>query len=155
MLAIGPERGLAPWLSHHTRERQKSEGGGLKSEHRNRLQHHSPIFKRPIYATMFCPASRRCLTRLLRDPARGYSIPTFLVPAFSQPSRAQCFSSTAPAPSRIGGTPISIPPEVTLNLIDLPRTQLRGRAKEAPTTAIEVSGPLGIYHHPFPKIYVV
>jgi len=67
------------------------------------------------------------------------------VPAFSQPLRAQCFSTTSPAQSRIGSTPVSIPPEVSLKFIDLPQTQTRGRVKEVPKTAIEVSGPKGMF----------
>ncbi|KAL2012305.1 hypothetical protein VTN00DRAFT_5023 [Thermoascus crustaceus] len=92
---------------------------------------------------MSCAVSRSCFRQLLRDPVRNTSLPAFLVPAFSQPLRAQCFSTTSPAQSRVGGAPISIPPEVSLKFIDLPQTQVRGRAKETPKTAIEVNGPKG------------
>lgn len=71
------------------------------------------------------------------------SLPVFLAPAFSHPLRAQCFSTTSSAQSRVGGASISIPPEVSLNFIDLPQAKTRGRAKEIPKTAIEIKGPLG------------
>ncbi|KAL1986582.1 hypothetical protein VTN96DRAFT_6160 [Rasamsonia emersonii] len=92
---------------------------------------------------MSCAASRRCLTQLLRDPVRSTSLPTFLVPAFSQPLRAQWFSTTSLTHSRVGATPITVPPEVTLKFIDLPQPKSRGRAKEIPKMAVEVNGPLG------------
>jgi large subunit ribosomal protein L6 len=94
---------------------------------------------------MSCAASKRCLTQLIRDPARSRSLPTFLVPAFSQPLRAQCFSTTSAAQSRVGGAPISVPPEVSLKFVDLPQTQVRSRTKEIPKMAIEVKGPLGMF----------
>ncbi|GAM34196.1 hypothetical protein TCE0_015r01614 [Talaromyces pinophilus] len=92
---------------------------------------------------MSCAASQRCLVQLLREPIRSRSVPTFLVPALSQPLRTQSFSTTSAARSRIGGAPVSIPPEVNLSLIDLPQTNVRGKAKDAPKMAVEVNGPLG------------
>ncbi|KAL1996023.1 hypothetical protein VTN49DRAFT_558 [Thermomyces lanuginosus] len=88
-------------------------------------------------------ASIRCLRQLLREPTRTSSLPTFLVPAFSQPFQTRCFSATSSAQSRIGGTPISIPPEVTLKFIDLPQPDAPARGKEIPKMAVEVNGPLG------------
>jgi hypothetical protein len=84
-----------------------------------------------------------CLRQLTRNPLRQTSLPIFLAPAYSHPLRTQCFSTTSPTQSRVGGAPISIPPEVSLKFIDLPQTQVRGRSKEIPKTAIEVKGPLG------------
>ncbi|KAJ9224509.1 hypothetical protein DTO212C5_5086 [Paecilomyces variotii] len=93
---------------------------------------------------MSCAVSRSCFRQLMRDPLRNNAVPSFLVPAFSQPLRAQCFSTTSPAQSRVGGAPISIPPDVSLNFIDLPQAQTRGRsAKDIPKTAVQVKGPLG------------
>lgn len=93
---------------------------------------------------MSCAASQRCLVQLLREPIRSKSVPAFLVPALSQPLRTQCFSTTSAARSRIGGASVSIPPEVNLSLIDLPQTNVRGKAKDAPKMAVEVKGPLGL-----------
>ncbi|OJJ45304.1 hypothetical protein ASPZODRAFT_152979 [Penicilliopsis zonata CBS 506.65] len=92
---------------------------------------------------MSCSISRSCLKQLTRDPLRGSSLPVFLAPAFSRPLRAQCFSSTSPAQSRIGGAPVSVPPEVSLQFINIRNPKVRGRGKEIPNTAIEIKGPLG------------
>ncbi|KAH8704916.1 putative mitochondrial 54S ribosomal protein YmL16 [Talaromyces proteolyticus] len=92
---------------------------------------------------MPCHASKRCLMQLMREPVRTGTVPTFLVPALSHPLRSQCFSTTSAVKSRVGSSPVSIPPEVDLKFIDLPQTQTRDRSKEIPKIAIEVNGPLG------------
>jgi large subunit ribosomal protein L6 len=94
---------------------------------------------------MFCAASRHSLKLVLQDPARSCSLPAFLIPAFSQLLSARCFSTTYPTNSRVGGAPISVPPDVTLKFIDLPGMQFRGRAKDMPKIAVEVTGPRGMY----------
>lgn len=97
---------------------------------------------------MACTSSQRCLVQLLREPIRSKSVPAFLVPALTQSSRSrQWFSTTSAARSRIGGAPVSIPPEVNLNLIELPQVKARGKAKDAPKLAVEVKGPLGLSSH--------
>ncbi|CAG8032732.1 unnamed protein product [Penicillium salamii] len=85
---------------------------------------------------------QRCVRQLLREPFQRSSLPIFLAPAFSS-SRSQCFSTTSPAQSRVGGAPISIPPEVTFNLVDLPETLTRTRGKDIPKFAAEIKGPRG------------
>ncbi|RHZ54376.1 mitochondrial 54S ribosomal protein uL6m [Aspergillus thermomutatus] len=84
-----------------------------------------------------------CFRQLTRTPLRQTPLPVFLASAYSHPLRTQCFSTSSPTQSRVGGAPISIPPEVSLKFVDLPQTQVRGRSKEIPKTAIEVKGPLG------------
>lgn len=95
-------------------------------------------------SNMHCRASQRCLLQLLREPVRSRSVPTFLVPALSQPWRSQCFSTTSAMQSRIGSSPVSVPAEVSLKFIDLPHANARDRSKEVPKMAIEVNGPLGM-----------
>ncbi|OQE22941.1 hypothetical protein PENSTE_c009G04274 [Penicillium steckii] len=85
---------------------------------------------------------QRCARQLLREPFQRGSLPLFLTPAFS-PSRAQCFSTTAPAQSRVGGAAISVPPEVSFTLLDLPKTVNRGHGKDVPTHAAHIKGPKG------------
>ncbi|KAL4922443.1 ribosomal protein L6, alpha-beta domain-containing protein [Aspergillus aurantiobrunneus] len=89
--------------------------------------------------TSFLPQS--CFRQLARTPLakRAPVCPAPL--SRSQPT--QCFSTTPRAQSRVGGSPVSIPPEVALKFIELPQTQGRGGAKDQPKTAIEISGPLG------------
>ncbi|GMF67406.1 unnamed protein product [Aspergillus oryzae] len=88
--------------------------------------------------------TQNCFKQLSRGPLRQGSLPIYLAPAFSQPQRTQPFSTTSSTQSRVGGAPISVPPEVSLKFIDLPQTQVRGVAKDIPKTAIEVKGPLGV-----------
>lgn len=95
-----------------------------------------------IQTPMSC-LPQRCARQLLREPFQRGSIPLFLTPAFS-PSRAQCFSTTSPAQSRVGGAAISIPPEVSLSLVDLPKSMSRTRGKDIPTMAAHIKGPKGM-----------
>ena len=92
-------------------------------------------------AMSFLP--QRCARQLLREPFQRRSLPLFLTPAFS-PSRIQSFSSTSPAQSRVGGAPISIPPEVSLSLIDAPRAVTQGRGKDVGKFAAQIKGPKGM-----------
>ncbi|KAJ5129473.1 uncharacterized protein N7515_005512 [Penicillium bovifimosum] len=84
---------------------------------------------------------QRCARQLLREPFQRGSLPIFLAPAFSP--RTQCFSTTTPAQSRVGGAAISIPPEVSFNLVDLPAGLSRTRGKDIPKFAAEIKGPKG------------
>ncbi|CAG7976876.1 unnamed protein product [Penicillium olsonii] len=85
---------------------------------------------------------QRCARQLLREPFQRGSLPIFLAPAFSQP-RSQCFSTTSPSQSRVGGAPITIPPEVSFKLVDIPETLTRTRGKDIPKFAAEIKGPRG------------
>lgn len=58
------------------------------------------------------------------------------------PSRQ--FSSTALRCSQIGRTPLSIPPEVEFNVLDIPQTAVQERAsRKAPSPSVQIKGPLG------------
>ncbi|CAJ2505551.1 Uu.00g129450.m01.CDS01 [Anthostomella pinea] len=92
---------------------------------------------------MLVPTRGRVLEKAITGSA-AISLPSFLVPAFQQKAapRRQ-FSDTSSRPSKLGRTPISIPPGVEL-LIGEPRV------KKDPTTylripkrTVTVSGPLG------------
>ncbi|EEP76399.1 hypothetical protein UREG_01248 [Uncinocarpus reesii 1704] len=89
--------------------------------------------------------SRIYCRQLLRESARLNSLPPFLVPAFSLPPKTQNFSTSAASQSRIGAAPISVPPEVALKFIDLPKSKATTRVTsvDVPVVAVEVSGPLG------------
>lgn len=98
-----------------------------------------------LSAMMTWTVSRQCYSQLLRESARVNSVPAFLIPAFSLPQRPQTFSTSATRQSRIGAAPLSIPPEVSLNFINLPKSKTvpRANAADIPILAVEVSGPLG------------
>ncbi|KAH6647859.1 ribosomal protein L6, alpha-beta domain-containing protein [Truncatella angustata] len=96
---------------------------------------------------MLAPSrSRLAAAALASTPSSSISLPSFLVPAFqnatpSQPRRQ--FSQTGPRASKLGRTPISIPPGVEL-VVGEPRV------KRDPTTylripkrTVTVTGPLG------------
>ncbi|KKK22892.1 hypothetical protein P175DRAFT_0497142 [Aspergillus ochraceoroseus IBT 24754] len=83
-----------------------------------------------------------CFRQLARNSSRQ-RVPVFLAPELARAQQTQCFSTTPRTQSRMGGAAISVPPEVSLKFIDLPQTQIRGKAKDQPKVAIEVKGPLG------------
>ncbi|KAK3394911.1 ribosomal protein L6, alpha-beta domain-containing protein [Podospora didyma] len=89
---------------------------------------------------------------MLAAPARGRAIassssvvtlPSFLVPAFQTTTAARHFSATTNRPSKLGTTPISIPPNVEL-LIGEPKVKkdLTTYLKIAKRT-VTITGPLG------------
>lgn len=101
---------------------------------------------------MACTSLHSPLRQLVRDAGRSRELPSFLVPAASQRWLIRQNSTVAaPAPqSRIGRTPINIPPEVSLRFYDLPRGNSRSRNPDTATTALEVTGPLGQLTVPLP-----
>lgn len=92
-------------------------------------------------ATMSASIPQRCARQLLREASQRSSLPIFLAPAFSP----RAFSTTSPAQSRVGGAAISIPPEVSFKLVDLPKSLVRTRGKDIPKYAAEIKGPRGMY----------
>ncbi len=46
--------------------------------------------------------------------------------------------------SRIGRTPIVVPPEVSLRFYELPKPKVRSRHPDTPSMAVEITGPLGM-----------
>ncbi|KAI1380145.1 ribosomal protein L6 [Hypoxylon crocopeplum] len=93
---------------------------------------------------MLAPSRGKVLERALSRTAAAVTLPAFLVPAFQSTSapRRQ-FSSTSNRHSKLGRTPISIPPGVELTIGE-------PRVKKDPTTylripkrTITVAGPLG------------
>lgn len=87
-----------------------------------------------------------CFRQLSRSSLRHGSLPAFLTPAFSQPRQTQCFSTTSPTMSRVGRSAIRVPPEVSLDFVDLPESSERSkkaRGVDIPKTEAVVKGPLG------------
>lgn len=72
------------------------------------------------------------------------SLPSFLLPAFPVSSRS--FSSSAPRQSYIGRAALSIPPEVTFNILQpVPKKNARSALSDARRT-VEIEGPLGMFN---------
>ncbi|XXG96137.1 54S ribosomal protein L6 mitochondrial [Hypoxylon texense] len=92
---------------------------------------------------MLAPSQGKILKRTVSSSAAAVTLPAFLVPAFQTPRPRRQFSSTPYRPSKLGRTPISIPPGVELTIGE-PRvkkdltTYLR-----IPKRTVTVSGPLG------------
>ncbi|KAI0876721.1 54S ribosomal protein L6 [Hypoxylon argillaceum] len=89
---------------------------------------------------MLAPSRSKALEKAISGTA--ITLPCFLVPAFQASPRRQ-FSKTSSASSKLGRTPISIPPGVEITIGD-------PRAKKDPTSylrvakrTVTVSGPLG------------
>ena len=71
-------------------------------------------------------------------------LPEFLLPAFSSPHISKPFSSTSKCRSRIGGEPLSLPPNVDLQILEPPVPKNRTIVMTEQPKIIEVKGPLGI-----------
>ncbi|RAL17354.1 mitochondrial 54S ribosomal protein uL6m [Aspergillus homomorphus CBS 101889] len=84
-----------------------------------------------------------CLRQFARSSLRQGAASARPGSAFALPLRTQPFSTTSPTQSRKGGAAITVPPEVSLNFIDLPVVSARGAVKDIPKVAIQVKGPLG------------
>ncbi|KAI3321178.1 54S ribosomal protein L6 [Xylariaceae sp. AK1471] len=89
---------------------------------------------------MLAPSRSKVLEKAVSSTA--VTLPGFLVPAFQVSPRRQ-FSNTSSKPSKLGRTPISIPPGVEITIGE-------PRAKKDPTSylripkrTVTVSGPLG------------
>jgi large subunit ribosomal protein L6 len=83
----------------------------------------------------------RALERAASDAA--ITLPGFLVPAFQTSSQRRQFSSTANASSKLGRTPISIPPGVEITIGDLKTKKDPTTYLQIPKRTVTVSGPLG------------
>ncbi|KAI9733908.1 MAG: hypothetical protein M1834_002563 [Cirrosporium novae-zelandiae] len=86
----------------------------------------------------------RSVQHLARISAPTASLPIFLVPALtrSKYQSYRSFSSSPSCKSRVGASTISIPPEVTLSVVDPPKKR-DVLSKEIPMRTVHVVGPLG------------
>ncbi|EEY22070.1 mitochondrial 54S ribosomal protein YmL16 [Verticillium alfalfae VaMs.102] len=90
---------------------------------------------------MFAPGRGLALRQALGS-SPSVSLPTFLVPAFQTTSRRQ-FSASTNRSSKLGRTPLSIPPGVEI-VIGEPRVKRDATSYlKIPKRTVSVSGPLG------------
>ncbi|KAI2472887.1 ribosomal protein L6 [Annulohypoxylon bovei var. microspora] len=92
---------------------------------------------------MLAPSRGKVLERALSNANAATTLPAFLVPAFQTAAPRRQFSSTTKRPSKLGRTPISIPPGIELTIGE-------PRVKKDPTTylkipkrTVTIAGPLG------------
>jgi len=92
-------------------------------------------------ATMLAPGRSKVLEKAISGSA--VTLPGFLVPAFQASSPRRQFSNTSSKPSKLGRTPISIPPGVEITLGDLTVKKDMTTYLRIPKRTVTVSGPLG------------
>ena len=80
-------------------------------------------------------------------------LPDFLLPAFSPLHISNPFSSTSKCRSRIGSEPLSLPPNVDLQILEPPVPKSRSIALTEQPKIIEVKGPLGILDQTCRKLF--
>ncbi|EON68644.1 hypothetical protein W97_07902 [Coniosporium apollinis CBS 100218] len=105
---------------------------------------------------MICTASRRCLQSTavpLSVPCA--TIPAFLLPAFQQPPTSRSFSSSQPCRSKIGKSPLSIPPNVTFTVTEAPRTKGGRISRTQGMSTAHIIGPLGEMSMPIPPFIAI
>jgi hypothetical protein len=94
---------------------------------------------------MLGPTSKRCASAALNPSPSWIVLPSFLLPAFqsARPS-FRTFSTSRPAQSKIGKAPLSVPPEVTFDVIPVPDAKGKPRAGRAQlASTVNIKGPLG------------
>ena len=72
-------------------------------------------------------------------------LPDFLLPAFATPRISKSFSNTSKCKSRIGSEPLSLPPNVDLQILEPPVQKNKSVALTEQPKIIEVKGPLGTF----------
>lgn len=86
---------------------------------------------------------RQALQRAVASaPSPTVTLPSFLVPAFQTPARRN-FSATTNRPSKLGRTPLSIPPGVELTIGDLFVKKDMTSYLRTYKRKVTVTGPLG------------
>ncbi|KAI9841898.1 MAG: hypothetical protein M1838_003352 [Thelocarpon superellum] len=91
------------------------------------------------------PIGRACVRMVTELSPRSSILPLpFLVPALHGFGGSRCFSQSRPAASHYTRTPLSLPPEVTFQVLDPPLVKKQhGMKREAPRKTVELTGPLG------------
>lgn len=100
-----------------------------------------------LMTAMFTPAKKAALGPAMRVAlSRATSLPGFLVPAWQSTAAATAarqFSTTGPRPSKLGRTPISIPPGVELTIGEPRMVNNMTSYKPKVIKTINIKGPLG------------
>lgn len=101
----------------------------------------------PMASSIHCTRSARALRATFgTGRTNDATLPAFLVPALAHPPPTQRshFSTTRPQRSKIGKLPLSLPPEVSFDIIAPPPVkQGGGISRNEPSSRVEITGPLG------------
>lgn len=106
-------------------------------------------------ANMLAASCRTRAAATILSPASVITLPSFLVPALVAPAaqgRRQ-FSASAAQPSKLGRTPISIPPGVELTIGEPWVKQDLTTYKQTPKRTLTITGPLGRKAMPIAHMY--
>lgn len=97
-----------------------------------------------LMASSIVSRNGRTLSRAVpKTPSAALAIPGFLVPAWQDSASPRQFSTTTKCPSKLGRTPLSVPPGVEI-LVSDPITKKKATSwKPTVHKAITVKGPLG------------
>lgn len=94
-----------------------------------------------------CTHSRSALNTVFRTTStQSVILPRFLVPAiaFPSPTPRTHFSTTTRCQSKIGKAPLSLPPEVSFQILEPSAgRQRRNMSRTEPPRTVEIQGPLG------------
>jgi len=106
-----------------------------------------------------CARSSRALRSIFAPAlAADTPLPAFLVPALAHPRPTQRthFSTSQPQRSKIGRLPLSLPPDVTFDIITPPPVkQSRGISRNEPPSRVQIAGPLGTLNYEVPPYVVI
>lgn len=106
---------------------------------------------------MFGPARRHCAQCVTTTSTsnNSVSLPSFLLPAFQPASPFRSFATSSPRLSKIGKASLSIPPEVTFNVITHKQGSNGRISRTQPTSTVHIKGPLGELSMSIPPYIVI
>ena len=135
--------GNLSWLQYHRHFRLQSLWSRFTP-----ISMYSPACRRALRPSTICTATQS---------ASEFTLPGFLVPAFTQRWQQRAnFSATRSEKSKIGSAPLTLPPDVTFNIIQTPAVaQGRGMSRTQPGAVVEIQGPLGKMSYPIPAYMTI
>ncbi|KHN99105.1 beta-tubulin [Metarhizium album ARSEF 1941] len=130
-------------------EYQQYQEAGVDDEQEQEYDEEAPVDE-PLE---FVPAKGKAFGHALRMNAPE-ALMEFLVPAWQTSAQRQ-FSTTTKRPSKLGRTPISIPPGVELSVSDLKSSKVATSYKPSIKKTITVKGPLGSLELDVPEFVIL
>lgn len=108
----------------------------LRKEH---VEYNAPSYFRLISATMAMQLCCSTYPILLRSAL----LPDFLAPAFSSVLKTRSFSTTKKHQSKVGASPLSLPLDVNIRILEPPKRRKTIITRNEPSKMVEVEGPRG------------
>lgn len=133
------------WLSHHQKVQVHAGCSATKMALQSQAHETTAAVNPNPMAAMFAPSRGKALRHAIPS-SPAVTLPRFLVPAWQTTTSAyqRQFSTTPGCQSKLGRTPIPIPPGVEL-ILGEPKIQRGARDwKSSVKRTITVKGPLGM-----------